>query len=111
MANEEDALIDDLILAGALEIAGIDDKNGEFLYNMTNKMKDLMPELYEEHLSQINQEIMKLWENGFVNIDMASDDPLVTLTSKAYDIIEISKLSMEDKWSLEEIKRLMDPKV
>ena len=109
--NEEDSLIDDLILAGGLEISGIDEQSGEFLYTMTGKMKDLMPELYEEHLSHVNEEIMKLWEKGFVNIEMMSDDPIVTVTKKAYDIIEISKLSKEEAWSLEEIKRMMGPKV
>jgi hypothetical protein len=111
MSNEEDSLIDDLILAGGLEISGIDEKTGEFLYTMTGKMKDLMPELYEEHLSDVNKEIMKLWEKGFVNVDMMNDDPIVTVTKKAYDIIEISKLSKEEAWSLEEIKRMMGPKV
>jgi hypothetical protein len=109
--NEEDSLIDDLILAGGLEISGIDEQSGEFLYTMTGKMKDLMPELYEEHLSHVNEEIMKLWEKGFVNVDMMSDDPIVTVTKKAYDITEISKLSKEEAWSLEEIKRMMGPKV
>lgn len=109
--NDEDKLIDDLIMAGGLEIAGIDEKNGEFLYSMTNKMKDLMPELYEEHLVSVNQDIMRLWEKGFLNIDITKDDPIVTLTEKAYNIFDISKLSKEDAWSLEEIKRLMGPKV
>jgi hypothetical protein len=109
--NEEDNLIDDLILAGGLEISGIDEKSGEFLYTITNKMKDLMPELYEEHMAQVNEDIMRLWEKGFVNVDMMSDDPIVTVTQKAYDIIEISKLSKEEIWALEEIKRMMGPKV
>jgi hypothetical protein len=109
--NDEDKLIDDLILAGGLEIAGIDERNGEFLYTMTNKMKDLMPELYKEHLTSVNQDIMRLWEKGFVDIDITNDDPIVTLTEKAYDIFYISKLSKDEAWSLEEIKRLMGPKV
>ena len=111
MSNEEDSLIDDLILTGGLEISGIDEQSGEFLYTITNKMKDLMPELYEEHMAHVNEEIMKLWEKGFVNVDMMSDDPIVTITEKAYDIIEVSKLSKEELWSLEEIKRVSGPKV
>ena len=111
MNNEEDSLIEDLVLAGALEVAGIDDKSGELLYTMTNKMKDLIPELYEDHMDNINKEIMRLWEKGFVNVDMMLDDPLVTLTQKAYDTTEISKLTREEIWSLEEIKRMLGPKV
>jgi hypothetical protein len=111
MNNEEDKLIDDLLLAGGLEISGIDETNNEFLYTMTSKMKDLMPELYEDHLDRVNQDIMNLWEKGFVNVDMMSDDPFVTLAQKAYDISEISKLTKEEVWSLEEIKRMLGPKV
>jgi len=111
MSNEEDSLIDDLILAGGLEISGIDEISGEFLYTITNKMKDLMPELYEEHMAHVNEEIMRLWEKGFVNVDMMSDDPIVTVTQKAYNIIEISKLNKEEIWCLDEIKRMMGPKV
>jgi hypothetical protein len=70
-----------------------------------------MPELYEDHMDHVNEEIMKLWERGFVNVDMMSDDPFVTLTQKAYDISEISKLTKEEIWSLEEIKRMLGPKV
>jgi hypothetical protein len=111
MSNEEDNLIDDLILAGGLEISGIDEKSGEFLYTITKKMKDLMPELYEDHLAQVNEEIMNLWEKGFVNVDMMSEDPLVTLTEKAYNVNEVSKLTKEEFWSLEEVRRILDPKV
>ena len=111
MSNEEDNLIDDLILAGGLEISGVDESSGELLFTITNKMKDLMPELYEEHMAYVNENIMNLWEKGFVNVDMMSDDPIVTLTRKAYDIIEVSKLSKEELWSLKEIKRASEPKV
>jgi hypothetical protein len=42
---------------------------------------------------------------------MMSDDPLVTVTQKAYNITEISKLTKEEIWSLDEIKRISSPKV
>jgi hypothetical protein len=111
MSEEEDNLIQDLILAGGLEISGVDEKNGEFLYSITNKMKDLMPELYEEHINKTNKDIMRLWEKGFVNVDITEDDPVVTLTEKAHNALEISKLTKEEIWSLEEIKRMLNPKV
>ena len=40
--------IDDLILSGALEPAGIDPESGEMLYNFTDKLKDVSPLLHQE---------------------------------------------------------------
>ena len=105
-----DQVMDFLILNGALEVAGIDQSTGEFLYTFTPKIKDIMPEVYNKHLNSVNSEIMKLWEKGFLNVDFLAEEPLVTLTQKAFDKEEISRLSHEDIWSLEEIKRLLKSK-
>jgi hypothetical protein len=99
--------IDYLILQGAVEVAGIDDNTGEFLYVFSQKIKEVMPELYEQHMNYVNKEIMDMWENGFVNIDFLSESPTVSLTEKAFDEEEISGLSEEKQWSLREIKRML----
>ncbi len=88
-------------------MAGVDSETGEFLYQFTNKLKDISPELYNEHINHVNGELMRLWEKGFLDIDFMSDSPIVYLTEKAVDQSEIAKLSKEDRWSLEEIKRLL----
>ena len=110
MGDSENKIIDDLILAGAMEVAGIDSKTGEFLYVFTPKLKEVSPALYDEHVNHVNGELMRLWEKGFINIDFMSENPIVTLTAKALDSSEISKLSKEDQWSVEEIKRLLSAK-
>jgi hypothetical protein len=104
---DEQTAIDYLMLNGGLQVAGIDEKTGEFLYTFTPKIKELMPELYHEHMNHVNNEMMGLWEKGFINIDLMSDNPIVTLTKKALDPQEVAKLSKEDQWSIEEIKRLL----
>lgn len=106
MDNEKD-MIEKLILDGGLQVAGIDSETGEFLYQFTNKLKDISPDLYDEHINHVNGELMRLWEKGFLDIDIAADNPMVYLTEKALDQSEISKLSKEDRWSLEEVKRLL----
>jgi hypothetical protein len=103
--SNEDNIIDDLILQGALEVAGIDSKTGEFLYSVTPKLKDIMPELYEEHLNTVNGEIMKLWENGFVDIDFNEDNPIVWLSPKANDPEAVASLSKDTRWALDEVRR------
>ena len=103
----EQEIIDKLILTGALQVAGVDSETGDFLYQFTPKLKEVMPELYDEHMNHVNGELMRLWEKGFLNIDFMQENPIVTLTDKALDQQELSKLSKEDKWGIEEIKRLL----
>lgn len=100
--------IDDLILAGAIEVSGIDSETGEFLYTFTNKMKEVSPELYRLHLNQVHDEIMYFWERGFLELDdMSSNNPRVTLTEKAFNKIAISELPKEKMMALYELKRVL----
>ena len=98
-------IIDQLILDGGLEVAGIDPDSGEMLYAFTPKIKDLMPELYNDHLNFVNDELMVLWEKGYVDIDFLIDDPLISLTPKSSNPEETAKLSKQERWSLQELKR------
>ena len=104
--KDQDA-ITHLILKGALEVAGVDSLNGELLYTITPKMKEIMPKIYEDHISQVNKQLLNLWEKGYVNIDFFSEDPLVTVSEKGLDKGEISKLTKPEIWALEEVKRLL----
>jgi hypothetical protein len=104
---EEQKIIDQLLLENALEVVGIDDSNGKFLYAFTNKIKDVMPDLYEDHLNFVNSEIMTLWEKGYLDIDFLEENPAVRLAEKAVDKEELGKLTTQELWSLEEIKRLL----
>ena len=107
MNNNDDELIKNLILQGALEVAGLDSENGEFLYAITSKMKDIMPDLYEDHLRVVNRDLLNLWEKGYVNIDLFLPDPIVTISEKGLNKDEISKLTKPEIWALEEVKRLL----
>ena len=98
--------IERLILAGAIQVAGVDE-TGELLYQFTPKMQEVNEQLYKDHLNFVNSEIMKLWETGYVNVDLLSDEPIVTLTKKAFIPDALAKLTKQQRWSLEEIKRLL----
>ena len=106
MTSSENEMIEKLILEGGLEVAGIDSENGSLLYSFTPKIKELMPELYSDHLNRVNAEILSLWERSYVNIDFLAKEPIVTLTDKSFDPIEMSKLRKQDVWAIEELKRL-----
>lgn len=104
---DENKLIEELILNGALEVVGFDSENKELLYSITEKMKDVMPEIYDDHMNLVNRGMMDLWEKGFIDIDFLKEDPLVTLTDKALNKRELAKLTKEEIWSLNELRRLL----
>ena len=111
MDSEEDKIINGLILDGALEVSATDEETGELLYSFTPKIKEVMPDLYKEHVNAVNSEVMKLWEKGFLNLDLFVKDPIITITAKALNKEEIKGLSKQERWSLFEIIRLLQRKV
>jgi hypothetical protein len=107
MNKDHPDIFDMLVLNGAIELAGVDPVSGEFLYSMTEKMIDIMPEVYEEHLNEVNKQIMGLWEEGFLSVDLFDENPLVNLTDKALNKEELVKLDPESLGYLNEIKRVL----
>lgn len=102
MANE-DKLIENLILNGALEVAGIDIETGEPLYTFTEKLKDIDPDLHNEVFTLFSKEAMMLWENGFLDMDVTEKNPTVRLTPKALNEIEVMKLDNDKQFTLKQI--------
>jgi hypothetical protein len=107
MNKDQPDVFDMLILSGAIELVGIDPISGEFLYSMTEKMIDIMPEVYKEHLNQVNKHIMALWEDNFLTVDLLDENPTVNLTEKAFNKEEVDKISPESLEYLNEIKRVL----
>lgn len=103
----EDNVIEDLILNGGLEIAGVDIDSGEMLYNFTPKLENLNPELYKEMSNYFHQELMSLWQLGFINISLEEESPKVSLTDKILDKIEVEKLDKNKRYSLRELIRIL----
>jgi len=99
--------IEDLILSGALEVSGIDIDTGEMLYNFTDKLKDINPDLFKDMSDYISTETMALWAEGFLDIDVTETNPMVKLTPKAFDDAEVDKLPKEKQYTLKEIIRII----
>jgi hypothetical protein len=110
MSSEEDKIIEKLILQGGMETVGVDEETGELLYSFTPKIKNLMPDLYDEHITDVNACVMNLWEKGFLEIDFFAEEPIITLSKKAFDRVAVEGLSKKDRWNLFEIMRLLHPK-
>ena len=105
---EDNPSIEELILSGVIEVSAVDSETGEFLYTFTDKLKELLPELYAIHINHIHNEIMYFWEKGLVYIDdITSNNPSISLTEKSFDEEALSQLSPSKRESLEEIKRIL----
>jgi hypothetical protein len=107
MTSQSDEFIEKLILEGAIEVAGIDSVTGEFLFSFTDKLRQIDPEMYYGIMESFHQNVMKLWEKGFVNINMESDNPKISLNEKALDDSEAKKLDPQLSETLREVMRMM----
>jgi hypothetical protein len=105
--KDEDDAIEKLILAGALEVAGIDIDTGEPVYNFTEKLIDVNPELHSEVSTYFSRETMALWQEGFLDMDITEKNPIVRLTQKALDKIEVANLNKDKRYTLKEIIRII----
>jgi hypothetical protein len=103
LISPEDDAFEELLLNGAIEISGIDEQSGEMLFNFTEKLKDVDPKLYDKMTDFFHQELMRLWEKGFISMDITQKNPTVSLTQKALDEIEISSLTIDQRVHLEDI--------
>lgn len=105
--QEENDFLEELILSGALEVAGIDMDTGEPLYNFTEKLKDVNPTLHSEVSTYFSRETMALWQYGFITMDITSPNPLINITPKAFNKEEVDKLDPQHQYSLKEIIRIL----
>jgi hypothetical protein len=108
--KDPDKIIDQLILKGGLEFVGIDPESGEALYKPTDILKKINPKLSKEMSAYFSESTMKLWEKGFINMDVTLADPLVTLAEKSFDIKAIDSLNKEEKIIIQEIIRVLSEK-
>ena len=89
--DEKITKIDELILSGAMEVDSLS-SSGEFLYKFTDKLKDLEPDLYKDIIKKMYQEVLYLWEIGFISMNISEENPVISLTHKAYDQKSIDAL-------------------
>jgi len=103
MFSSEDDAFEELLLSGAIEICGIDEKSGEMLFRFTDKLKDLDPRLYDKMTEFFHKELLALWEKGFISMDVTEKNPSISLTDKALNAIETESLTIDQRLHLEDI--------
>jgi hypothetical protein len=64
MGLKEEAMLEHLMLQGAVEFQGIDEATGEMMYMITDKMKEVSPEVYKELKDQYEHHMFQLIDQG-----------------------------------------------
>jgi hypothetical protein len=97
--DEDISKLDELILNGGVEVSGLTD-SGQFLYKFTDKLQDIDADLYNAIRQKMYEEIMFLWQKGFISMDITVNNPIVRLTEKAFDKDEVDNLPEDIKANL-----------
>lgn len=104
---DREEFFDHLILEGAVEPAGVDPTTGEIVYTFTDKLKEIDEDMYNKAIESFHQDVMLLWEHGFLNVTWLDEEPLVTVTPKVLDQDAIRELPLQLQQSLVELLRMM----
>ena len=87
---------------------GEDYTESEIPTDCTDKLQEISPMLYDEHLNNIENEIMYFWQYGFLSMnDITQANPLIRLTTKAFDQEALASLPKDKLFVLEDIKRIL----
>lgn len=97
-ASEEEvnSLIEFLIENGALEVLGFDKQSDSFTYKITDKCKELYPELYNAHFSHVGDLAMSLWQNDAIDIIFNDNGPTVGMTVEQFEYAKNNLESFND---------------
>lgn len=73
---------------GAIEAAGVD-PNGEIIFAINEKAKEVAPEIWEAHEHFVDKALIELYEAGYLKIDY--DENLEATISLSPEGFEIAK--------------------
>lgn len=82
---------DELILSGAVQPVSLGD-DGEFLYSFSENLEEINPGLHKYLQEEFTRTVMSLWELGFLTMDVTEEDPLISVTDKAFDEAAVQEL-------------------
>ena len=104
--SEEDLsnLILQLIEMGALEVRGYDSISNQFIYNLTPRCQEIMPDLFEEHFKMINELAFKLWSKEIIDLTFDKEGiPMVMPKNIEYTRSIMNDLPDEERFFLENL--------
>lgn len=66
--REEEMQMEHYLKIGAISLAGMDE-NGEIIYCIEDRAKEIAPELWEAHIKYVDESLVKLYEKGLLQVE------------------------------------------
>jgi hypothetical protein len=104
MYNEENSISDEeiseiialLVQEGALEILGYDSVSDQITYKISEKCKEIYPELYYSHFEHIGELAMSLWQDNVIDIIFTKGQTIVGITEEQSEYIKDNLNNFDD---------------
>jgi hypothetical protein len=104
-----DRIIAQFLEDGIIEIHGFDNISEQITYRLTAKAKQVLPELFEEHLAFVNQLAFDLWEKGYIEMKFELDgSPMVMLKDLNYEADVYPHINEEERFFIENMRNVND---
>jgi hypothetical protein len=101
--NVDKEILEYLLSIGAVEFV-YKDQDGEEIYRFTKIAKELVPQIYNEHMKDFNAMIFSLWRKELIDIVFDEvGEPLIGINENSYNEEMQKDLSVEEKDALIEI--------
>lgn len=99
----DDEMIQYLLSIGALYWAFENDE-GEDIYRLTPEARELIPNLYDEHVKDFNGIVFSLWNQNMLNLVFDEEgEPLISLNENSTNEEMISNLDKKEQEAMREI--------
>lgn len=105
--SRENEIFNKLVLTGGLRFAGKDPETGENMYVKTEMLKNIDPKLDFALGKYFSEMSMRLWEKGFIDMDVTDANPVVRLNKKSFDPDQVILLDANERSALKQLIKLL----
>ena len=105
--SKSNEIFDKLVLTGGLRFAGKDPETGENMYIKTEMLKDIDPKLDLALGKYFSEMAMRLWEKGFIDMDVTDANPIVKLSEKSFDVDQVKSLDANERSALKQLIKIL----
>jgi len=105
--SKSNEIFDKLILTGGLRFVGKDPETGQNMYIKTEMLKDIDPKLDFALGKYFSEMVMRLWEKGFIDMDVTDANPIVKLSEKSLNVEQVNSLNADERSALKQLMKVL----